>query len=68
LKLKPIKFFLEVRTLNLEPIIFFLNGRTLNLGPFAAKTCEPWYLEPQTLNLKHAWFSRSSSRHEHKWL
>jgi hypothetical protein len=51
LNLKPDKFFLEVRTLNLEPINFFLNGRTLNLGPFAAKTCEPWDLEPQTLNL-----------------
>jgi hypothetical protein len=44
-------FFLEVWTLNLEPIIFFLIDRTLNLGPFAAKTCQPWDLEPQTLNL-----------------
>ncbi len=44
-------FFLEVQTLNLEPIIIFLNGRTLNLGPFVAKTCKPWDLEPQTLNL-----------------
>jgi hypothetical protein len=51
LNLKPITFYLEVRTLNLEPIIFFLNGQTLNLGPFAAKTCKPWDLEPQTLNL-----------------
>jgi hypothetical protein len=53
LNLKRIKFFLQVRTSNLEPVFFFflLNGRTLNLGPFAAKTCKPWDLEPQTLNL-----------------
>jgi hypothetical protein len=52
LNLKPVKFFLEVRTLNLEPSIFFLNGQTLNLGPFAAEICEPGDLEPQTLNMK----------------
>jgi hypothetical protein len=51
MNLKPIKFLLEVRTLNLEPNIFFLNGQTLNLGPFAATTCKPMDLEPQTLNL-----------------
>ncbi len=48
LNLKPIIFFLEVRSLNLEPIIFFLNGQTLNLKPFAAEICEPGNLEPQT--------------------